>query len=226
MNTQDMYYFYTTGCAYCAKVEPVVDKLNQEGYNILKLDLEDKENKEVMNELQQKFNFKCGTPLLIDPNSGNLVCGSRDEDLLRKWADGQSIPPLQQPVSSMPPVPLLKAPQKEVKQFIKNYNKWLNENSHLIHLKSADEMLELTPRPISPAPAPPVAQSTPAELAAWKKVYQKWASQNTHLKNLVTADTVVQRLQSATQQPKSSTEVRLSNLEAKLDKLLKHLGVS
>ena len=87
-------------------------------------------------------------------------------------------------------------------------------------------MLELTPRPISPAPAPPVAQSTPAELAAWKNVYQKWASQNTHLKNLVTADTVIQRLQSATQQPKSSTEVRLSNLEAKLDKLLTHLGVS
>ena len=201
MNTQDMYYFFTTGCAYCAKVEPVVNKLNQEGYNIIKLDLEDKENKAVMNELQQKFNFKCGTPLLINPNSGNLVCGSRDEDLLRKWADGESIPPLQRPVSSMPLVPLLKAPQKEVKGFVKSYNKWLNENSHLTDLKSADEMLELTPRPISPAPAP-------------------------HLKNLVSADTVIQRLQSATQQPKSSTEVRLSNLEAKLDKLLTHLGVS
>ena len=33
------YYFYSQGCGWCKKSEPVVDELNKEGYDILKLDL-------------------------------------------------------------------------------------------------------------------------------------------------------------------------------------------
>ena len=37
--SKELYYFYSVGCGFCKKAEPIVDELNKEGYNILKLDL-------------------------------------------------------------------------------------------------------------------------------------------------------------------------------------------
>ena len=37
-----LYYFHSVGCAYCKQVEPIVDELNSNGYDIIKLDLSDK----------------------------------------------------------------------------------------------------------------------------------------------------------------------------------------
>ena len=28
------YYFYSVGCGFCKRVDPIVDELNKEGYNI------------------------------------------------------------------------------------------------------------------------------------------------------------------------------------------------
>ena len=42
--SRELYYFYSVGCGFCKKAEPIVDELNKEGYNILKLDLADKDN--------------------------------------------------------------------------------------------------------------------------------------------------------------------------------------
>ena len=33
-----LYYFYSVGCGFCKKAEPIVDELNKDGHNILKLD--------------------------------------------------------------------------------------------------------------------------------------------------------------------------------------------
>ena len=39
-----LYYFYSQGCGYCKRIEPIVDELNKDGYDILKLDLKEKDN--------------------------------------------------------------------------------------------------------------------------------------------------------------------------------------
>ena len=66
-----LYYFHSVGCAYCSKVEPIVDKLNLNGYDIIKLDETEKDNKSFKKEIQDKFKIKCGTPLLVDSKTGN-----------------------------------------------------------------------------------------------------------------------------------------------------------
>ena len=49
-----LYYFYSQGCGWCKRTEPLIDELNNEGgYNILKLDLADGDN----NKLQQEIKF-------------------------------------------------------------------------------------------------------------------------------------------------------------------------
>ena len=40
-----LYYFYSVGCTFCNKVEPIVDKLNSDGYEIIKVDSTESENK-------------------------------------------------------------------------------------------------------------------------------------------------------------------------------------
>ena len=36
-----LYYFYSVGCGYCKKLDPIIDELIKEGYDILRLDLAD-----------------------------------------------------------------------------------------------------------------------------------------------------------------------------------------
>ena len=57
-NESNLYYFYTVGCGFCKKADPIVDELNKEGHNILKLDLAEKENKEIVEDLKKKYNIQ------------------------------------------------------------------------------------------------------------------------------------------------------------------------
>ena len=45
-----LYYFYSVGCGYCKKLDPIIDELIKEGYDILRLDLADKDNQGLKNE--------------------------------------------------------------------------------------------------------------------------------------------------------------------------------
>jgi len=225
-NQSELYYFYTVGCAYCKKVEPIVDELIEEGYNILKLDLEEPENKQVMDELKVQHTFRCGTPFFIDPQTGNNVCGSRDKETLIKWTAGEQIPPLQQPVSPVPRVPLLGVSPDEEEKFVQEYNTWREENSHLPDLQTAQALLDL-PRPKTQAPAPLNPNSTPTQTEVWKTQYSKWVSENSHLPNIIPAETIIERVMKAktNMQPGSPVENRIRAIEIKLDRLMNHLGI-
>jgi len=135
-----LYYFYSIGCAFCTKVEPIVDELNTEGYNIVKLDIS--ENKLLKEEIEQKYKLRCGTPLLVDASNGNAICGYRGDDIIKKWADGQEIPEPPKPKGQAPKLPQDFFDKSQVKQFTKEYKKWKNENTHLHGLQTAEEIIE------------------------------------------------------------------------------------
>ena len=119
--SRDLYYFYSQGCGFCKKSEPIVDELNKEGYNILKLDLAEKENQGLNNELKEKYKAQCGTPWFIDPETGNQVCGFREKDIIKKWADGEDIPAPPRPKGPMPKIPFGNAQKKEIDKWKKDY---------------------------------------------------------------------------------------------------------
>ena len=49
-----LYYFYSVGCGWCKKTEPLIDELNESGdYEILKLDLAEKDNQELNKQLKK-----------------------------------------------------------------------------------------------------------------------------------------------------------------------------
>ena len=48
----ELYYFYSVGCGFCKKVDPIVDELIKDGNDILKLDISDPENQKISQELQ------------------------------------------------------------------------------------------------------------------------------------------------------------------------------
>ena len=41
------YYFYSVGCGFCKKAEPIIDELIKEGHNILKLDMAEGDNQKL-----------------------------------------------------------------------------------------------------------------------------------------------------------------------------------
>ncbi len=137
-----LYYFYSVGCAFCKQVEPVVDKLNSNSYNIIKLDLSDKNNELLKKEIQEKFNIKCGTPLLVDSKTGNSICGWRGEDVIKKWAAGEIIPEPLKPISSPPPLPQNWDDKKLVEKWKLSYVKWKDENIHIPNIQSVDDVVK------------------------------------------------------------------------------------
>jgi thiol-disulfide isomerase/thioredoxin len=187
MSDTTLYYFYSVGCGWCKKTEPLIDELNKSGYDILKLDLSEKDNQELNKQLKEKYKVQCGTPWLIDAETGNQICGFREKDIIEKWANGQEIP----------------AP----------------------------------PKPKSPPPPPPQDFENVKQVDDWKAAYSDWADENNHMPNLPTSDAMLQRLKQQKQmmerqqqqqpnaQPNQPTDLRISIIEQKLDRLLKHLGV-
>ena len=134
-----LYYFYSVGCTFCTKVEPIVDELNSNGYDIIKLDIS--ENKFLKEEIEQKYKLRCGTPLLVDSETGNAICGYRGDEVIKQWADGKEIPDPPKPKSSPPPLPKDWSNEKQTSKFKKSYNKWKKENKHIPGLQTADEII-------------------------------------------------------------------------------------
>ena len=237
---KDMYFFNSPGCVYCAKLEPIVDDLNNEGHNILKLDISDPDNKGLKEEIQAKYQKQCGTPFFVDPETGNSICGYRDKETILKWLDGEDIPAPPQPNGQMPRPPLNNASDDETSKWVKEYDKWYDENQHLPNLKTSKEILS-QPRPNSVPPPPPNPNATDVELQTWKDKYEIWHKENKHLPQLKSADEILElfkQRQSQFQQQKnvqrppddSLLEITLLRkevieLKKQLDAVIKHFNV-
>tara|TARA_R100001594_G_scaffold592_5_gene2332 strand:- start:1723 stop:2409 length:687 start_codon:yes stop_codon:yes gene_type:complete len=143
MSESTLYYFYSVGCGWCKKTEPLVDELNESGdYEILKLDLSEKDNQELNKQLKEKYGKQCGTPWLIDAESGNHICGFREKDIVEKWAKGEEIPEPPKPKGPPPPPPQDFDNEEQVKTWREGYEKWMKENDHMPNLPEPDAMLQ------------------------------------------------------------------------------------
>ena len=232
MSDSTLYYFYSVGCGWCKKAEPLIDELNESGdYEILKLDLAEKDNQELNKQLKEKYKAQCGTPWLIDAETGHQICGFREKDIIEKWAKGEEIPLPPRPKSPPPKPPFHGATNKEELKWKKEYKKWLEENDHLPdnQKRSPDDILKM-PRPKSDPPRPINPNSTDEQIETWKTEYTKWKDENDHLPNLQPADTIINRIMAqknnSGQAPVNNAGIsqRLKTIEDKLDKILKAIG--
>jgi len=234
-----LYYFYSVGCGFCKKAEPIVDELIKEGHDILKLDLAEKDNQGLKNELSQKYNKQCGTPWFIDGATGNQLCGFRDKETVMKWVNGEDIPAPPRPNGPIPKIPFHGASEEDINKWKGEYEIWVKDNEHLPKTQTAEEILE-RPRPKSDPPRPQMGPDTTDEqLENWGKEYDVWVKENTHLPNLQPSAVLVQRMKEQRdrqkQQPNMGVnggapispdlEARFQRIEQKVDKLIKHLGV-
>ena len=137
-----LYYFNSVGCAFCKKIDPIVEKLNKEGYDILSLDIAEKDNQGLHREIENKYDLRCGTPFLVDGSNGNNICGEANEEMIKKWVDGEEIPKPPTPKSPAPPLPQNFDDEEKIDKFKKDYNKWKKENKHLPNLHSAEQIVE------------------------------------------------------------------------------------
>ena len=136
-----LYYFYSVGCGFCKKADPIIDELIKEGHDILKLDTAVPDNQGLKTELESEYGGKWGTPFFIDGATGNQVCGFREKDVLEKWAKGEEIPAPPRPKSPPPKLPFHGSSEKEIKEWKKLYETWKVENSHLPNLQPAETIL-------------------------------------------------------------------------------------
>ena len=71
-----LYYFYSVGCGFCKKADPVVDEFIKEGHDILKLDLAEKDNQGLKAELEKKYKRIRGNVKERKETSTNISNGS------------------------------------------------------------------------------------------------------------------------------------------------------
>ena len=246
------YYFFSVGCGFCKKVEPIIEELNNEGHDILFLDMAEPDNQKLNKELQEEYGKRCGTPWFINADTGEHICGFREKDVIEKWLAGESIPEPPRLKSQMPKPPFHGSSDDENKTFTEAYNNWIKENSHMgdefiNRQKKASEILE-TPRPKSDPPRPPMGvqlvNSTDEAIESWGEHLQKWQDENKHLPNLQPVAGMIQNLKNRRNQmaaqgggvPGAPTagvdnakintlEAKVTALEVKIDKLMSHFRV-
>ena len=139
---QDLLYIMSNSCGWCKKAQPIVDELVSEGAKITTLDVQNPDESKRANEIKQKYNVQCGTPLFIDAESGNMKCGFAEKDVIQKWANGEEIPKPPQPKSPPPPPPKDLENSSEVKEFTTKYEKWAKDNKHLPNLLTIDQVID------------------------------------------------------------------------------------
>ena len=86
-----LYEFFGDGCPHCEKMEPKVEKLEeQEDVSVDQLEVwNDQGNAEKQKELD---NGKCGgVPFFYNTESEEFICGETDMENLRKWALNKDI---------------------------------------------------------------------------------------------------------------------------------------
>jgi len=139
-----LYYFHSVGCAFCKQIDPIVEKLNNEGYDILSLDLSEKDNQGLHREIENKYDLRCGTPFLVDGSNGKNICGQQqaNEEMIKKWADGEEIPEAPKPKSPPPPLPQDWDDKKLIDEWKNSYEKWRDENNHLPNLTTTEEVVD------------------------------------------------------------------------------------
>ena len=138
---KEIYYFYSLGCAWCKRLEPHLDDLIKEGYNIIKLDTGQEDNRNAKKELEAKFKFTCGTPALVNPENGKNICGYKEKDVLRKFVNGEDVPTPPRPNTPPPPPPKFDD-NDDVSRWEKEYTKWRDENQHVKTIPATGLMLE------------------------------------------------------------------------------------
>ena len=140
----DLVYIMSNSCGWCKKADPIVSELKGDGYDITTLDVMIPEEGQRANELKQKYEVQCGTPLFIDAETGNQVCGFREKDVLEKWAKGEEIPKPPQPkgMPPRPPVDITTAGEEEMAEFKKGYEEWAANNKHLPNVLTFDQAVE------------------------------------------------------------------------------------
>ena len=188
----------------------LIDALNEEGYNILKLDVAEGDNQKLAQELKTEYNTQCGTPWFINAETGKGVCGFREKDVIKKWLDGEDIPEPPRPTGPPPKPPFMGATDAEETAWKKEYGSWLKDNEHLPakQKRTADEILQM-PRPKSDPPRPPMDPNTTVEaIDKWGEEFGKWQKENSHLPNLQPIDTVVKNFKSRIKQMANNSKTQ------------------
>ena len=137
-----LYYFNSVGCAICKQIDPIIEKLNKNGHDILILNIDEETNNGLKREIENKYNLRCGTPFFVDVSNGNNICGGATEQMIEKWANGEHMPEPPKPKSPAPPLPTDFDDDKQIKNFSKEYDKWALGNKHLPNLQTSTQIIE------------------------------------------------------------------------------------
>ena len=210
----NVFYIMSPQCGWCKKADPIVDELRKDGYDITTLDVTTPDGGKQANDIKQKFNLQCGTPLLVEEKTGASVCGFREKDVLVPWFNGEELPAPPRPKSPMPRPPFLNATESEVEKWKVDYETWCKENDHLPNKKTSDELLNM-PRPKSQPPQPPNPSMTNEDLEMWSVEWDEWAMDNKHLPGLQPSNKLLERFkpQWANQRQQLEKTVNENNVE-------------
>jgi thiol-disulfide isomerase/thioredoxin len=85
-----LYEFYGDGCPHCEEMEPLVEKLQEQGVEIERLEVwNNEENAKLQQELDDGY---CGgVPFFYNTETDQWICGETDFHTLAKWAEGEEV---------------------------------------------------------------------------------------------------------------------------------------
>ncbi len=142
-----IYFFTRSGCIWCQKMKPSIDKINEtlnDEQKIEILSIDDQKSKTIYNNIIRMNKLQNVVPLMYNSNIGTTLLGYKDIKDIRKFLKAEPID-YKKPLTPLPHFDIKNSSGKDLDNWKKSVILWYKENDK--HLPSnvidKDKMIDM-----------------------------------------------------------------------------------
>ena len=142
-----IYYFTKSGCAWCTKMQPSIEQINEtlnDEQKIQILNVDDKKSRIIYNTILTSNKLKAITPMLYNSNIGTYSLGYQDKENIQRFLKAN---PLKER-NSLKPIPtfdIQNSSKKDFDDWKKDVILWYEENKNNLptNVISQEKMIDM-----------------------------------------------------------------------------------
>ena len=142
-----IYYFTKSGCAWCTKMQPSIEQINEtlnDEQKIQILNVDDKKSRIIYNTILTSNKLKAITPMLYNSNIGTHLLGYQDKRNIQQFLKANPLKE-RKPLKPIPTFNIENSSKKDFDNWKKDVILWYGENKNNLptNVISQEKMIDM-----------------------------------------------------------------------------------
>ena len=142
-----IYYFTKSGCAWCTKMQPSIEQINEtlnDEQKIQILNVDDKKSRIIYNTILTSNKLKAITPMLYNSNIGTHLLGYQDKRNIQQFLKANPLKE-RKPLKPIPTFNIENSSKKDFDNWKKDVILWYGENKNNLptNVISQERMIDM-----------------------------------------------------------------------------------